>query len=327
MFGEPNWGVLVSVCLNVFLAVLPEKWRPPIVVFGAAFLLVFSIIGASFAKIPFLRKLRDGPKGKHPMTLLAVGLFGFVVAVGLWLAIVGKTASTAEQHQPTRGGFPGFSLGGHSEVTFEHNIFPDTTHIEATDNAKGSVSGNLFYQTQPAPANPQTPYFVAKIWMMEMSYAETEEKPLVIFALLEIKNRGSPSVVDKFHGTLEVDDKTWEIQRSQRLPRDFTILRDDNSEIKMDEADMLYSRLSGGNPIVQGGRLAGWLMFVVKGGPIDPKKFKFTIYFSDVTGKEYPITTSNDELSTSSVPFVPGVNNPFLPKQPSPNPGKEEPPH
>jgi hypothetical protein len=239
-----------------------------------------------------------------------------------------ERASSASAAPTVMAGLPFVHIGGHAEIVMQHNILPDAAHIEATDHAKGNLSDNFFYQTRPLQANPQAPDFIGKIWIVSMNYTEnTAENALIIFALLEMKNRGSPSVVDEFHGTLKIADKTWEIQRSQRLPSNLTILREDNSEIKMDETDMLYSKLATGDPVVQGARLAGWLLFEVKGGPIDPPKFEFTIYFSDVNGKEYSVVTTTDELSKTSVPFIPGVNNPFFPKQPSPTPDKGASPH
>ena len=303
----PDWTLAVLLVAPVFIFVCYVLKRfvrsKPVISF-----IVFVIIGAVSGAIAWAIAYKaDHRSGETPSAESSP-----------------KTDITPSAAPTIKGGI---RIGGYSQLVIQQNIFPDTMHMESADHAKGKMSGNIFYQTGPTPTNPQVPDFVGKIWLVSMNYAETSEKPVIIFALFEMKNRGSPSVVDEFHAALKVGNKSYDIQRSQRLPQDFTILREDNTKIKMNESDMLYSKLAGGNPIVQGGRLAGWLMFVAKGAPIDPQKFEFTIFFSDVNGKEYSVTTSTDELSKTFVPFIPGVNNPFAATQPSPTSGKADPQH
>jgi hypothetical protein len=262
------FGTVVTVVLERVVKDAPEWiWR---LMYGGA---VVGPVAIALLSDPFYQYLAG--LRKHPFTsTLIIAVAGGIVLAAIWLFwIVGfpssksysasralATAATSSLPPPApHSPGPGLRIADHAEVAIERSIFPDTTQIEATDHSKARLSDDFFYQTRSPSLRPQVPNFIGKIWIVETSTIETEEKPqsLSIFALLEIKNSGSPSVVDEFHATLKVGKDAWEIQRSARLEPNLTILRQDDTQIKLDESDMMYSRLASGNPIVEGGRLAG----------------------------------------------------------------------
>jgi hypothetical protein len=176
--SKSTWGVVVSVAFTIVVSVTPisERWRS-VIVFIAWLLLLFSSVGWLLAHVPYLRNIRTGPKGKNPMTLIVVGVFGAAVAIAMWLLIVGKSTAPRQgvQTSPSPSAGPQIYFGAQSEVSIEDNILPDTARIGTGDRSKSQWLRNRFYQTtRPAQttANPKEPNFAGKIWMVENNIIE-----------------------------------------------------------------------------------------------------------------------------------------------------------
>jgi hypothetical protein len=148
-----------------------------------------------------------------------------------------------------------------------------------------------------------------------------------ILFVVEILNSGPPTVVTGFKLKVKAGKREWTLNPSV-LPDDAEFFFDEAiGSVKIKPSEMIYNKSV--NPIPEGGRLNGFLFYVVEGAAQKDflsQKPAFTLYFYDAAGKEYK--TEIGELPGPIIPiYVPGVDNPFLPfikraTQPSPTPGK-----
>ena len=141
---------------------------------------------------------------------------------------------------------------------------------------------------------------------------KSEDKPgeTGITIVANIENAGAPSNISEYKLSIDIPG------RERIWPAPFYLtrgvrLKDVGSEVyrQYETPDALYIKTI--QPIQTGGRVPGWLFWVTKDATPDEIMMAgttFTLYFRDVTGKEYSITRQLMENGDHNPGYVPGAD-------------------
>lgn len=143
-------------------------------------------------------------------------------------------------------------------------------------------------------------------------FHRAEEDSPIITAFMTIKNLGAPSAVEKWAMFIDFPDGKSVRGVAAGFSHDTIMTLKDGSPRVLRAADRLDEKLAS-NPIPQGGRAPGFIMFVFEGftrGDLKGKGNKLRVEYSDVTGRRYTIVW--DMARLADLPMRPGTS-PNLP--------------
>jgi hypothetical protein len=145
---KATWLAGVGVALTWARQFTPLSDRVRLLLcFASWTVLTFSLAGWSCAHFETLRNFRHSPKGKSPMTLAIVALFGAGVMVLIWLLVAplgGKSSTAIEEARSKPAPTPMQDAGR------ENNPKPRTLH-DLFEHDFGELSARL-------PGSPETHY-------------------------------------------------------------------------------------------------------------------------------------------------------------------------
>lgn len=155
-------------------------------------------------------------------------------------------------------------------------------------------------------SEPERPDLVGRIEAVTIGIATGRVSGVAILVVLEILNKGRPTIAERFFADFKSGNKTLTIP-SYHPPSDMTI---DGKTIN--PSGMLYEKLKK-HPIPSGGREVGKLLFFVK-DQLSPEELQqeceVIVHFSDVFSREYKAKSALNWIDGADTPaHIPGLED------------------
>jgi hypothetical protein len=161
-----------------------------------------------------------------------------------------------------------------------------------------------------------------KLWgRVNKTVIGSGQNQLSLLLLIHVTNTGPQTLVEGFWATLTVGNHEFKLN-PVFIPEN-NRFEFDGRWITLKPPQLFFSQVS--SPIVQGGRVRGYIQYLVEGlepRELEAKGYQITIRFRDAAQNEYTFQSSNeDRPRPDTKPLAyPGFTDPFLAHVPPANP-------